>query len=70
MLVFRTTPEASWQSVLKQVMDTVGALVRLILGAPFLVLIALAIKFTSRFFTMADWSNESVLLTRTLDSHR
>ena len=47
ILVFRTTPEASWQSVLKQMLDFIGALVLLILCFfPFLV-IGLLIKLTS-----------------------
>ena len=47
VLVFRTTPEASWQSVLKQLIDLGGALVLLLIVAVPLALIALAIKFTS-----------------------
>ncbi len=47
VLVFRTTPEASWQSVLKQVIDFVGALVLLVLTGPLLLLIALLIRLTS-----------------------
>jgi len=48
VLVFRTTPEASWQGVLKQVLDFVGALiVLLIFLIPFAV-VALIIKLTSR----------------------
>ena len=34
LLVFRSTPETSWQSVVKQVMDFFGALVLLIVLAP------------------------------------
>jgi exopolysaccharide biosynthesis polyprenyl glycosylphosphotransferase len=49
LLVFRTTPEASWQSVIKHVMDLVGAFVLLIflIVIPVLPLIALLIKLTS-----------------------
>ena len=47
LLVFRTTPEASWQSVLKHVMDLVGAFILLILLSPLFLLIAIAIKLTS-----------------------
>src|SRR6185369_9998512 len=48
VMVFRTTPDASWQGVLKQVLDFVGALlVLLILSIPFLI-VSLAIKLTSR----------------------
>jgi len=47
VLVFRTTPEASWQGVLKQVLDFVGALLLLIfLSVPFAI-VALIIKLTS-----------------------
>ncbi|MGB7768604.1 MAG: sugar transferase, partial [Verrucomicrobiia bacterium] len=47
LLIFRTTPEASWQSVLKHVMDLAGAFVLLILLSPLFLLIAIAIKLTS-----------------------
>jgi exopolysaccharide biosynthesis polyprenyl glycosylphosphotransferase len=47
VLVFRTAPEASWQSVLKQVIDFVGALVLLLVCAIPLLLIALLIRVTS-----------------------
>src|SRR6266404_284877 len=47
VLVFRTTPEASWQGVLKQVLDFVGALLLLLIcSIPFAV-VALIIKITS-----------------------
>lgn len=48
VLVFRTTPEASWQSVLKQLIDFVGALALLVITGPLLLLpIALLIRLTS-----------------------
>jgi len=47
LLIFRTTPETSWQSVIKHVMDLVGAFVLLILFLPLFLLIAIAIKFAS-----------------------
>ena len=47
VLVFRSTPEASWQSVLKMVLDYVGALLLLIILAVPLSIIALLVKFTS-----------------------
>lgn len=47
LLVFRTTPEASWQSVIKHVMDLVGAFILLIVLLPLFLLIAIAIKLTS-----------------------
>ncbi len=47
MLVFRATPDASWQGVLKQVIDfTVALVMVLILAVPF-VIIGLLIKLTS-----------------------
>ena len=47
IMVFRTTPEASWQGVLKQVGDTAAAFLLLaVLAAPFAV-IALLIKLAS-----------------------
>ena len=47
VLVFRSTPETSWQGVLKQLLDLVGAFVLiLLLGVPLLVM-ALIIRLTS-----------------------
>jgi exopolysaccharide biosynthesis polyprenyl glycosylphosphotransferase len=49
LLVFRTTPEASWQGVAKQLADLSGAFLLLVFLSviPVIPLIALAIKFTS-----------------------
>jgi exopolysaccharide biosynthesis polyprenyl glycosylphosphotransferase len=48
ILVFRSTPETSWQSVAKQVFDFFGAAIALVIAIPFLFLpIALVIKLTS-----------------------
>lgn len=47
MLVFRATPELSWAILCKGAMDRVGAAMALILLAPLMALIALAIKLTS-----------------------
>jgi lipopolysaccharide/colanic/teichoic acid biosynthesis glycosyltransferase len=47
VLVFRTTPDASWQGVLKQVIDFTVALVAILFLAPWFVLFGLAIKLTS-----------------------
>ncbi len=47
LLVFRTTPETSWQSLAKMLMDFFGALVLLILLSPLFLLIAAAIKCVS-----------------------
>ncbi len=47
VMVFRTTPEVSWQGVLKQVLDVIGALVLLIMSLPFFAVIALLIRWTS-----------------------
>ena len=48
VLVFRSTPEASWQSVVKLLLDYVGALVLLVLLAVPLAIVALLVKLTSR----------------------
>jgi exopolysaccharide biosynthesis polyprenyl glycosylphosphotransferase len=48
VLVFRTTPEASWQSVIKQLLDRVGAVVLLLICSPFFLLIGVLIKKGSR----------------------
>ncbi|MCX7721533.1 MAG: sugar transferase [Verrucomicrobiae bacterium] len=47
VMVFRSTPEPSWQSVAKQVIDFVGAAVLLVLLLPVFAVIALLIKLTS-----------------------
>jgi len=46
-MVFRTTPEASWASVAKQVMDFVLATVLLVILAVPMAMIALLVKLTS-----------------------
>jgi exopolysaccharide biosynthesis polyprenyl glycosylphosphotransferase len=47
MLVFRSTPEASWQALGKEVLDVAGAFVLLVLTSPIFLLTALAIRVTS-----------------------
>jgi exopolysaccharide biosynthesis polyprenyl glycosylphosphotransferase len=47
VLVFRSTPEESWQGLIKQVLDVVGAAVLLVLLAIPLAIIALLIRVTS-----------------------
>jgi len=47
VMVFRTTPEASWASVVKLLVDYIGALLLLILFAIPLAIVALLVKFTS-----------------------
>jgi len=47
ILVFRSVPEASWQSVLKQLVDAFGALAGLIVLAIPMLIIGLVIKITS-----------------------
>jgi exopolysaccharide biosynthesis polyprenyl glycosylphosphotransferase len=47
LLVFRSAPETSWQSLAKMLMDFFGALLLLILLSPLFLLIAAAIKCVS-----------------------
>lgn len=47
VLVFRTTPDLSWALMVKDIVDRVGALVILALTSWLMLLVALAIKFTS-----------------------
>jgi exopolysaccharide biosynthesis polyprenyl glycosylphosphotransferase len=48
VLVFRTTPEISWQLVCKRLMDIVGAVIGLAVMGPLVMLpVAIIIKFTS-----------------------
>jgi len=44
VLVFRTTPEASWQGVLKQLLDRIGALILLVLASPIFLIVGILIK--------------------------
>ena len=47
VMIFRTTPETSWQSSSKQLFDFLFALLCVILSSPLFVLVALGIKLTS-----------------------
>jgi len=47
MLVFRSTPEASWQSLGKQVLDVGGAGLLIAAFSPVMVIVALLIRLTS-----------------------
>ncbi len=47
MLVFRSTPEESWQKVAKQALDVFGALAFLITFSPVFLVVGLLIKMTS-----------------------
>jgi len=47
LLIFRTTPEASWQSLGKQIMDFLGSVILLVSLWPLFLLIAIAIKLAS-----------------------
>lgn len=47
MLVFRTTPDASWALLFKRVIDITGALAGLILLSPLLFAVAIMIKISS-----------------------
>jgi len=47
VLVFRTAPEASWQGIIKQAIDLVGAFVLTLFASPVFVIAAVAIRLTS-----------------------
>ncbi|MBT5707747.1 MAG: sugar transferase [Verrucomicrobia bacterium] len=47
MMVFRTAPDASWQAVAKQSMDTLGACLAILAFLPILVFCALSIRLSS-----------------------
>jgi exopolysaccharide biosynthesis polyprenyl glycosylphosphotransferase len=47
MLVFRSTPEDSWQKVAKHAIDVFGALTFLLILSPFFLVIGIAVKLTS-----------------------
>ncbi|HTR42067.1 MAG TPA: sugar transferase, partial [Pseudomonadales bacterium] len=48
LLIFRTTPESSWHSVAKTLLDFVGSFILLVLCSPLFLAIAILIKCTSR----------------------
>jgi exopolysaccharide biosynthesis polyprenyl glycosylphosphotransferase len=47
LLVFRTTPETSWQVIAKMLLDFFGALALIVVTSPLMVAIAALVKFTS-----------------------
>jgi exopolysaccharide biosynthesis polyprenyl glycosylphosphotransferase len=47
VMVFRSAPETSWQGVLKQLVDLVGALVMLIVLSPIFLAVAIGVRLTS-----------------------
>lgn len=47
LLVFRTTPEASWQMIAKLLLDFFGALALVIVSSPLMLVCAALVKFTS-----------------------
>jgi exopolysaccharide biosynthesis polyprenyl glycosylphosphotransferase len=47
VLVFRTTPEASWQGLLKLVLDFVGSAVLIVALSPLLLITAALVRWTS-----------------------
>lgn len=47
VLVFRSVPEASWQGIIKQLMDLAGAFILLVLCALPMLVVAVVIKITS-----------------------
>ena len=47
LLVFRTTPETSWQVIAKMLLDFFGALALIAVTSPFMLAIAALVKFTS-----------------------
>jgi exopolysaccharide biosynthesis polyprenyl glycosylphosphotransferase len=47
MLVFRSTPEDSWQKVAKQAIDVFGALALMLLTSPIFLIVGIAIKASS-----------------------
>ncbi|HEY1663383.1 MAG TPA: sugar transferase [Verrucomicrobiae bacterium] len=48
LLVFSSVPEVSWQSIIKQVLDFVGACVLLICSSPIFLIVAILIKANSK----------------------
>ncbi|MGI8891095.1 MAG: sugar transferase [Chthoniobacterales bacterium] len=48
MLVFRSTPEVSWALLIKGIIDRVGAFFALVVLSPFMLLVAVLIKLTSK----------------------
>ena len=47
LLVFRSTPETSWQVIAKQLLDFFGALALIVFTSPLMLFVALLVKFSS-----------------------
>jgi exopolysaccharide biosynthesis polyprenyl glycosylphosphotransferase len=47
LIVFRTTPEASWQMLAKSLIDFFGALVLIVIGSVIMIPVAILVKLTS-----------------------
>ncbi|MDB6055802.1 MAG: exopolysaccharide biosynthesis polyprenyl glycosylphosphotransferase [Verrucomicrobiales bacterium] len=47
VLIFRSTPETSWQALSKQALDLAGSFILLVVLSPILVAVMLAVKLTS-----------------------
>ncbi len=48
LLIYRTTPAISWELVMKRLIDTSGAAILLLLTAPIMLAVAVAIRFDSK----------------------
>jgi len=60
LLIYRTAPTISWELVAKRIMDVVGSFLLLVLGSPFILIIALLVRWTSPG-PIIFWQNRSGL---------
>jgi len=60
LLIYRTTPTISWELVAKRIIDVTGAFLLLVLTAPFILVIAILVRWTSPG-PIIFWQNRSGL---------
>ena len=60
LLIYRTAPTISWELVAKRIIDVAGAFLLLVLASPFILIIALLVRWTSPG-PIIFWQNRSGL---------
>ena len=60
LLIYRTAPTISWELVAKRIIDVIGAFLLLVISSPFILIIALLVRWTSTG-PVIFWQNRSGL---------
>jgi exopolysaccharide biosynthesis polyprenyl glycosylphosphotransferase len=69
LLIYRTAPTISWELVAKRIIDVTGSLVLLIITSPLIILIAVAVRYTSPG-PVIFWQNRSGLHGRSFRMYK